>query len=96
MDLYVHANVDFLEKTYESAKKRALEEFEDTRSGAVWELDGKIVDWAIEDNRIQLSVDSDFGYISIDFTPDSEMIEQLAAMLVKKFNKLKTILEAVR
>jgi len=97
--MYVRLNEKFLEKTKEEAKETAISQMgdEDGKDNLLWEdTVGKIEIEEITDEYICVSIDSKLGYFSVDIPLTSDVLEDLLGVVIKKMNKIKTMLESLR
>jgi len=95
--MYVNIDLDFFNKELEEAKKRWEEEVGDASNIALWpNLDFKIDETLIEDDELCISGTSNLGYFSIKVPLTTDLMEDLISTTVKKMNKFKTMLEAMK
>ncbi|KKN65939.1 hypothetical protein LCGC14_0476420 [marine sediment metagenome] len=104
-EIYLNLDRKTIEATKEEAKKRDIEQCgeEDSTSYLYPNVSYDIDDIELDDETIKVNgnmIDSisgkELGYISIDFTPDLDLIIELIQTYMKKLGKLKTILEATK
>lgn len=97
--MYVNLNEQFLEKSKKEAKEVAIAQFgeegkdnllyEDTAEDVLQELE-------IGDAKITVGIENELGYFSFDIPLDTDALEQLLTVVIKRMNKIKTLLESVK
>lgn len=104
-EIYLNLDRKTLEETKEEAKKRDIEDCgeEDSTGYKYPNVSFDIDSTELNDETINFSGSmmdklsgKDLGYLSIDFTPDLDLIIELIQAYMKKLGKLKTILEATK
>ncbi|MHA1852526.1 MAG: hypothetical protein ACTSUF_03355 [Candidatus Heimdallarchaeaceae archaeon] len=96
--MYVNLDKEFIERTKLKANKEAISEMgEDGKNCLLYaELQEKIESIEITENEIIIDVDTELGYFSLSIPIDTEFLEQLLSVVVKKMNKIKTLLETLK
>jgi len=103
-EIYLNLDIKTFEATKEEAKKRDIESSGEDAEGYLYPDISLVIDnIELEDETIAFSgkmIDTDsgkdFGYASIKFTPELDLIIDLIQIYMKKLGKLKTILEATK
>jgi len=97
--MYLNLNEAYLEKNKEKARELSISE--------VGEIDGKkqltfnfdnetLENLEIEDDHIQADFDSPIGWISVRVPLDVGALEQLLEVVIRRMNKIKTLLQSVK
>jgi len=98
-ELYLTLDSVELEKQKETASKRAVEQSDDPQDvGLVWN-DLELSDPNLEFEDGTLNVNGDFGplgYLSLSIDIDLDTAADIVEYYLKRLNKLKTVLEAVK
>lgn len=97
--MYVNINEQFLEKTKEEARKESIEVVgeEDGKHNLVYqETKDEIEELNIEDDKIEISFSNELGYFSFNIPLDTNALEQLLSVTIKRMNKIKTLLESLK
>ena len=104
-EIYLNLDRKTFEETKEEAKERDIESCgeEDSRGYLYPDISLVIDNVELENEMIEFSgqiIDTssgkEFGYASIKFTPELDLIIELIQVYMKKLGKLKTILEATK
>ena len=89
---------DFFEKNKEKARKASIEfggkEYEKSLQFD-W-LTSEIEELSFEDDKIELQFSNPLGYFSINIPLDAEDLERLLGVVIKRMNKIKTMLETLK
>jgi len=96
--MYVNLNEKFLERTKKKAKEKSISESgDDGKDNLMYEeINENIVIDEITDEHILVSIDSDLGYISFEIPLTADVLEDLLGMVIKKMNKIKTLIESLK
>lgn len=96
----MYANLDekFLRKTTEKAREESVASIgDDGKDDLMYpDLNDKIEEFNIAENEIELSVSNELGFFSIRIPLDSDDLEQMLSIVIKKMNKIKTMLESMK
>lgn len=98
--MYVNLNEQFLEKTKEKARKESIESVgeEEGKHNLMYPetKEDEIHSLEIEDNQITIDIENELGYFSFTIPLDADTLEQLLTVVIKRMNKIKTLLESVK
>ena len=98
--MYVEINSKFYEKNKEKQLKHAKETIDADIEGPIW-TDAEMVDKIDtldidEDGHITIVITNTLGYFCFDLPLGTEELISLFEVAVKKMNKIKTMLEALK
>lgn len=95
--MYAQIDGKFLEKTESEAIKEALSNDSDDKNQLLYpELKDTIEEVNIDENKIEIVLTNGLGYFSISVPLDSKIIEDLLSVTLKKMNKIKALIEALK
>jgi len=99
--VYIEIKSDYLNKTRKAAKKRADKNYgvKDNKEikGLIWEdLDTTVDAVEVNGDTIKFSVSNDLGFFSFKVPTSVSIQVQICENLMKHYNKLKTVVEALR
>jgi len=97
--MYVRLSGDFIDKTKKKANKTAVEELgieaENDLLYPETEKD-KIEVVEITDKEIVVDVTNELGFFSFSIPITTEILENLLSVVIKRMNKIKTMLESLK
>ena len=99
--MYISINGKFLDKHRAEAKATSIanigEEDQKDEDSLTWEdLNATVEDMEINENDISFSATTDLGYFSIEIPIDSDFVEQILDLTIKKMNKIKTMIQSLK
>jgi len=97
--MYARIDKSYIDKHAEGARESAVKQFgeEDAGDDLLFEdVEMKSVEAEVEDEKIDFSLDTEMGYISFEWSPDVDELIGIIELAVKKSNKIKTMLEAIK
>lgn len=94
--MYLSLDKKFLEKTKEKAIQQDIDDGGEGHSLLWSDLEDTIDRFEIIDDNLFVSVSSKAGYISFEIPIDHENMETLLLVVLKKLNKLKTLIESTK
>jgi hypothetical protein len=96
--MYASLNEDFLNKTKIKAKKDSIDDFgDDGKDNLLYaDLAEKIIDTDITEDSISITVETDLGNFSLDIPLTSGNWEILLTLIIRRMNKIKTMMEALK
>lgn len=60
------------------------------------DIEEEIQSLEIEDNKITIDIQNELGFFSITIPIDTETLEQILSVAIKRMNKIKTMLETLK
>jgi hypothetical protein len=100
--MYINLNADFLEKTKANANKEAIAEmgegeqegknkllYPETKQDIVESIE-------IEYNKITIAISNELGWFDFTIPLDTNTLEQILSVVIKRMNKIKSILESLK
>jgi hypothetical protein len=96
--MYTSLNEDFLNKTKAKAKEDSVAEYGDDGKDKLLyaDLADKVIDMEITEDSINIGFETDLGYFSVDIPLTAENWETLLTLMIKRMNKIKTMMEALK
>lgn len=105
VEVSIELNKEFLDKTqkqseadyYESVLEAGMDDPETLKGGRKWDdLNLSDVDWEIDDDFLTFWGSVEGGWVNVKLSIPTELNTKLIEDSIKKLNKLKTVLEAVK
>ena len=96
--MYVHLDENFIKRTRDDARKTSIGAIgkEEGKSDLLWEeLADTIDSIEIEDDNIGIAISNELGTFSIDIPLDSKLFKLFLTVVIKRVNKIKTMLESM-
>ena len=95
--MYISIDKDFLDKTSGQALEEAKSEYGETSGKQLlYSNTSDKIDMEIGDKGITASVTNELGFFSIDIPLDTDNLVRLLELSIKKFNKIKTVMEGLK
>ena len=96
--MWVNIDAKFLDKTRKDASEQAISESGEEGKGFLrWDTTNEAFDEIeVNEDKIVVMVSNELGSFSFDIPLDSEMLEQILAVTIKKMNKIKSMLESLK
>ena len=97
--VYISLEKTALEKSIPEANKEAISEMgEDGEDCCIWYLDDQEtrIDEISEDGTLEVSSESELGYISFSIKLTEEDIITLTELLIKRLNKFRAVMQSLK
>jgi len=95
-NLYIHVNKEYLNKTKKEANKKSKEDDEESKDYLWEDLNFKLECIELDNGDLNVSGETDLGYISLDFHLDMDGAIEVIKFYMKKLEKLKAVLESTK
>jgi len=97
--MYINIDSKFLDKNREKANKEAIANVgeEDGKDSLVFNLDKESIESIeVDEDNLRVSIANDLGYFGIDIPLNDFLMQNIISEVIKRMNKFKTMLEALK
>jgi hypothetical protein len=96
--MYVSLNKPFLVKTEKKAIEESIAQFGDEgKNSLLYEgIKEDSMEIEVEDDEIVMDIHNDLGYFNISIPLNTDTLEQIISVVIRRMNKMKSLLESLK
>lgn len=96
--MYINIDEKFFEENKEKAREESIANIGDEgKENLIFDTEKDNIDHIEVDNdMLTIGINTELGYFSLDIPIDSFLIETIIGEVIKRMNKFKTMLEALK